>query len=221
MVQDGRTSEQLRRILSKTNLSMTSGEKTRNGFTSPGTESYLTSQVSRYFQWKGGMAKRIQMMVQSASSKKDSEEKSTTTKGFSFFFFSHVSGSKSHSVPASSSKRRRVRGKVEEEAGTGKVFSIEAQEISNNLLEVEQVLNETSKTYNHSHIRIRAYSSMTSCVSGSPNNTSGENPDCTILDYIQPQWIVLFDPDIGFVRRYGETLILSWELQDSGPRDSR
>ena len=137
------------------------------------------------------------------------------------FSFSHVSGSKSHSVPASSSKRRRVRGKVEEEAGPGKVFSIEAREISNNLLEVEQVLNETSKTYNHSHIRIRAYSSMTSCVSGSPNNTSGENPDCTILDYIQPQWIVLFDPDIGFVRRYGETLILSWELQDSGPRDSR
>ena len=48
-------------------------------------------------------------------------------------------------------------------------------------------------------IYIRPYSNPTASVSGGWN-ASGQD-DLRVLEEIKPRWVILYDPDLGFVRR--------------------
>lgn len=182
--QGGRTSEQLRRIVSKTDLSISTSvanARKKSRFTSPGTEGLLLSQLYRYFDWKGGMANLSESMFDHVA-----------TSGLA------AATSSSAATNAPSSKRRRVKGSTLPKPQTGadqNTFLDEARQISSlkgSRRNQQSILNE--RNFVHSHITIRAYS-------GTSNDIGNETPDSTILDYLRPQWIVMYDPDVAFVRR--------------------
>ena len=177
----GKTCDQLRRIIAKTNLNACPKTSSSSDFTSPGTKSILMDQLYEYFQWKGGMANISKTLKLTGSDAAVSTEPST----------------KIPPSGAPTSKRRRIRpGTIEGVLSkTGEQsFEEEATAIAKSISYSESVSNSRPVPNNYSYITIRAYS-------GFNYDSNYENPDSTILDCLTPQWIVIYDPDIAFVRR--------------------
>ena len=183
----GKTSEQLRHIIGKTDLSPGSPRLAVGPFTSQGTKAVLWDQLYEYFLWKGGMAAVSKGLVDQTGESAAASSFATTTAARS-----------SSSAPAS--KRRRVRpGTTESVAGAAESFQQEAEAISASIRNDGNRNNgrgdqQQSYSRNNTFITIRAYS-------GFSNEHGKDTPDSTILDYLNPRWIVIYDPDVAFVRR--------------------
>ncbi|KAJ3347367.1 hypothetical protein HDU91_006792 [Kappamyces sp. JEL0680] len=188
MAQGSRTCDQLRVIVNKTNLKSSGQKKSR--FASAGTEKILMDQLYRYFRWKGGMANTLKTVQHAAAAQP--VDQSVSSK-------SRCSDRSDGTDVAPASKRRRVRGDKQNVATDNEkelqTFGEEARQISAFFDQTAanecEVLEPNAA---NSFITVRAYTSAS-------GDGGSENPDSTILDILQPQWIIMYDPDISFVRR--------------------
>ncbi|KAI9101201.1 hypothetical protein DFS34DRAFT_578158 [Phlyctochytrium arcticum] len=202
MVEGDRTCAQLREIVAQCDLTLIKPETevsdesnqdgelgadqetpARNAYCSEGSERLLNRLLAKYFRWKSGMSTLTKNLYASRKERQLAEQlakgKGTLGRG----------DASARGAPAN--KRRRVRGgsSVQERGQYGQeksgsrlsaTFEKEAEEIAN-------------------FIVIRPYSS-TSMSLGGDSSANGDD-DTRVLNDLRPSYIVMYDSDLGFIRR--------------------
>ena len=96
--------------------------------------------------------------------------------------------------PKPVSKRRRVHKPAEPPQYDSDKFQFEARKIQEFFSTSSNTPALEMPNYPNTHITVRAYASF-------GTDMGNESTDCNILDFLQPSWIVMYDPDASFVRR--------------------
>jgi DNA excision repair protein ERCC-4 len=167
MCNGGKTTDQLRQIISKTDLSKPIEKM--DGYSSPGTRKILLQNVYKYFKWKSRMATVTERM--NAEARPVNLDNKLV------------------------SKRRRVHKPSEPVQDDSDKFQSEARNIQDFFTRANDAQFPECTTYPSSHISVRAYASF------GTDTSSNDSTDCNILDFLQPTWIVMYDPDASFIRR--------------------
>ncbi|KAJ3000988.1 hypothetical protein HDV02_000057 [Globomyces sp. JEL0801] len=173
LVHSGRTAIQIREIISKSKIfsNTTNSDSTENGFTNNATESLLKHQLQNYFKWKNDMGGLI--------------PQTTST---------NIENSGRHQ-----SKRRRIRGSSNtnnQPKTSDTTNGDEIMQLSECFSLDEQQLDSVDVSLSLlGHIHCRCYSD----VDGSSTGLHDSNSN--LLENIKPRWVIMYDPNVAFVRR--------------------
>ncbi|TPX33576.1 hypothetical protein SmJEL517_g03568 [Synchytrium microbalum] len=192
----------------KTKPAETSASKPKMQFSSEGSEKLLKRMMNNYFRWKGSLNKMKTVFNKRRGGGGNSS--------------SHINGESSkytrggRGQPASKRRRARGGGNAGTNSNDGEVvpasFEKEADDIAVYMTAIapDDTLHEKdfdASLFGDSYglvepasmVVVRPYATSSSSKAG--GQSANGDDDARALEEINPQWIVLYDPDVGFIRR--------------------
>ncbi|KAJ3298748.1 hypothetical protein HK104_010313 [Borealophlyctis nickersoniae] len=201
-----------------------------DGFCSEGTEKLLKRLLRNYFRWKGGLPRVAKNLSQGGPSAAETRSSGGRPPGAPRGAARGGSrGSappnkrrrvRGGSVATTSDAGRRL-NTGNGETGLSLTFEQEAAEVAAFLSQSDPTSSSATTTASHgggddefdasafsTHyglidpndlVVIRPYSSTSSSIAG--GSVSNGDDDARALEELKPRWIVMYDPDVGFVRR--------------------
>ncbi|KAI9012720.1 hypothetical protein BC832DRAFT_589708 [Gaertneriomyces semiglobifer] len=191
-------------------------------YSSPGTEKLMTKELRRYFEWKTHMSAVKKSFEYAHNVHGDPHQGRLDT------VLGRGQSSSARNSPLN--KRRRTRGgsnatarsdaRQDSPSTAAKAFDDEAAQFAKFLSQADPALNDADNDHTDptcspadelymstsygpipepSLVVVRPYSSTSVSLAGSA--VSNGEDDSRILEDLRPGWIVLYDPDVGFVRR--------------------